>query len=296
MYTLLFLTDYGWQDAYVGNLKTVALSTLTPQARSKTTLVDLSHAVPAFQVQIGAWQLLTSLPYCPPDAVFVCVVDPNVGDVEQGVLLAYRASYNQWFVAPDNGLLAPLLQADATIQTWRFSQQTVKPFGWHYPNETVEKLAGSTFAGRDLYAPLGAVLINKQVQGMDLLAWVSQLAKESHAETQTWQACSGWEAPKRLTETCFEGTVLTSDGFGNVILTIPHFWLDFELTQVDLSVDTQQPLELPVVSSYGALPIDALGVVRGSHGYLEVACNQGSAEKRLGLQAGMRVRVTATSV
>ena len=296
MYTLLFLTDYGWQDAYVGTLKAAALSTLTPKARSQTSLVDLSHAVPAFQIHIGAWHLLTSLPYCPPDSVFVCVVDPNVGNTEQRVLLAYRASYNQWFIAPDNGLLAPLLQTDASLRVWRFSQASLKAFGWQYPSEAVETLAGSTFAGRDLYAPLGAVLLNKQVQGINLLAWVSELADQHNAETQTWQPCTEWHAPKKLTEASFEGNVLTTDGFGNVILTIPHFWLDFDVSQVSLSIDKQQAIVVPLVASYGVLPLGQLGLVRGSHGYLEVACNQGSAEKMLCLASKMDVQLTATSV
>jgi S-adenosylmethionine hydrolase len=292
MYTLLFLTDYGWQDAYVGTLKAVTLSTLTPKARSQTMLVDLSHAVPAFQIHLGAWHLLTSLPYCPPDSVFVCVVDPNVGNTEQRVLLAYRSSYNQWFIAPDNGLLAPLLQTDASLRVWRFSQASLKQFGWQYPSEAVETLAGSTFAGRDLYAPLGAVLLNKQVQGVNLLTWVSELADQHNAETQTWQPCIGWEAPTRVHETAFEGTVLTCDGFGNVILTIPHFWLDAGVKQVVLSVNNQPSVTLPVVASYGALSVGALGIVRGSHGYLEVACNQASAEKKLCLQPQMGVSIS----
>jgi S-adenosyl-L-methionine hydrolase (adenosine-forming) len=296
MYTLLFLTDYGWNDAYVGILKATALSTLTPQAKAKTTLLDLLHAVPAFQIHIGAWHLLTSLPYCPPDSVFVCVVDPNVGDTEQGVLLAYRASYNQWFIAPDNGLLAPLLQADASILVWRFSSQSLKPFGWHYATETLETLAGSTFAGRDLYAPLGAMLLNKQVQGVNLVAWVTQLAQQGQAESQVWQPCTGWVAPSLVNETTFEGNVLTLDGFGNAILTIPHFWLDLTIAQVGLSIGNQPPVELPLVAHYGALPLGALGVVRGSYGYLEVACNQGSAEKKLGIEPKMVVRLIATSV
>ena len=291
MYTLLFLTDYGWQDAYVGTLKAVTLSTLTPQARRQTTLVDLSHAVPAFQIHLGAWQLLTSLPYCPPDSVFVCVIDPHVGDVNQRVLLAYRVSYNQWFIAPDNGLLAPLLQTDATLRVWRFSPASLKAFGWQYSSEAVETFAGTTFAGRDLYAPLGAVLLNKQVQGDNLLAWVSELANQHNAETQAWQPCIGWKAPTGVNEIAFEGTVLTCDGFGNVILTIPHFWLGTGVTQVVLSVNHQPSVELPVVASYGALSVGALGIVRGSHGYLEVACNQGSAEKKLCLQPQMGVSI-----
>jgi S-adenosylmethionine hydrolase len=285
MYTLLFLTDYGLKDAYVGTLKAAFLSTLTPQARSQTTLMDLSHAVPAFQVHLGAWHLLTNLPYCPPDSVFVCVVDPHVGDVEQGVLLAYRASYNQWFIAPDNGLLAPLLQADTSIQTWQFSQEALKPYGWQYSSQQLEALAGNTFTGRDLYAPLAAVLLNKQVQGVNVLAWVQQVGHQSQAKSQTWQPCTEWEVPHRLNDTSFEGHVLTVDGFGNIILTIPHFWLKPTIIRSRLSFNHHPTIELPVVAHYGALPLGALGLVRGSHGYVEVACNQAIAVRELGLAA-----------
>lgn len=296
MYTLIFLTDYGWQGAYVGTLKAAALSTLTPQAKKHTTLLDLSHAVPAFQIHVGAWQLLTSLPYCPPDSVFICVVDPAVGNEAQGVLIAYRASFNQWVIAPDNGLLAPLLASDSNIRVWQFPAQSLQQtFGWQYANPSVAELVGTTFAGRDLYAPLGAILLNKLISGADMQTWLTTLATQHNATAQTWQPCPHWQYPIQHSANQVQGTTLLTDTFGNIITTIPHYWLPATCQHARLQV-SQHPLgiTLPIVTHYQALQQhpNTVGIVKASHGYVELACYQHAAQQQLPLPMGETVTLT----
>jgi S-adenosylmethionine hydrolase len=293
MYTLIFLTDYGWQDAYVGTLKAAALSTLTPQAKKNTTLLDLSHAVPAFQIHIGAWQLLTSLPYCPPDSIFVCVVDPDVGDATQNVLITYRASFNQWFIAPDNGLLAPLLTSDATIQVWRFTHQSLQnAFGWQYASSSVADSVGATFAGRDLYAPLAAVLLNKLTASINVLAWLTAVATQHNAIAQAWQPCTNWQQPIQHSTHQLQGNTLLTDTFGNIITTIPHYWLPTNCLEATLHYPPHQVITLPIVPHYRALKTELLGIVKASHGYIELARYQQSAQQQLNVSTGTEITLT----
>src|SRR6476646_10855838 len=81
------LSDFGTQDTYVGVVKGVILSH-APDAM----LVDLTHDVPPQDIGAGSFHL--------------AVVDPGVGSSRRAIAARCRGHL---FVAPDNGLLAPLL-------------------------------------------------------------------------------------------------------------------------------------------------------------------------------------------
>src|SRR5262245_32879517 len=100
---IVFLSDFGLADTYVGIVKAVILG-IAPDAR----IVDLTHDVPAQDVRAGAFALLTAVPYLPADAVVLAVVDPGVGTARRPI--AVRAG-GQTFVGPDNGLLSWALDA-----------------------------------------------------------------------------------------------------------------------------------------------------------------------------------------
>jgi S-adenosyl-L-methionine hydrolase (adenosine-forming) len=94
---ILFLTDYGLEDEYVGVCHAV-MARLAPEAR----VIDLTHGIPPRDVLAGALALSVAVPYAPDDAVYLAVVDPGVGTDRRAVALqAGRAL----LVGPDNGIL-----------------------------------------------------------------------------------------------------------------------------------------------------------------------------------------------
>src|SRR4051812_33240290 len=95
---VFFLSDFGLMDTYVGIVKAVMLG-IAPDVR----IVDLTHDVPAQDVQAGAFALMTAAPYLPPDAVVLAVVDPGVGTARQPIAVEVGGRV---FVGPDNGLLS----------------------------------------------------------------------------------------------------------------------------------------------------------------------------------------------
>ena len=95
---IVLLTDFGLVDGYVAAMKGVILGR-NPAA----ILVDLTHEVPPQDIRRAAFLLATTMPYFPPGAVFLTVVDPGVGTARRA--LAVRAA--DWYlVGPDNGVLA----------------------------------------------------------------------------------------------------------------------------------------------------------------------------------------------
>lgn len=131
---LVLFTDYGWTDAYVGQVKArfAALAPAMP-------VIDLLHQVPDFNAHAGA-QLLTALAAAfPRGAVFFCVVDPGVGGPSEAAVVE---ADGRWFVGPDNGLLS--------IVAARAEQTRIWHIRWRPEN------LSASFHGRDLFAPVAA--------------------------------------------------------------------------------------------------------------------------------------------
>ncbi len=105
--TIGFLSDFGVSSPFQGVVKGVILG-INPGA----TVVDITHAVPPFDIGGGAFLLLTAMKYFPPGTVFLSVVDPGVGG-ERRALIAKSARY--LFVGPDNGILIPASSRDGEV-------------------------------------------------------------------------------------------------------------------------------------------------------------------------------------
>ncbi len=93
-------TDFGHQGPFVGVMKGVMLSRL-PDAR----IVDLTHEIVVhWPAEAGFW-LARAYSYFPEGSVHVAVVDPGVGTKRDIVAVV---ADGHAFIAPDNGLLAPI--------------------------------------------------------------------------------------------------------------------------------------------------------------------------------------------
>ena len=93
-------TDFGHQGPFVGVIKGRIL-TRFPEAR----LIDLTHEIVVhWPAEAGFW-LARSFNYFPAGTVHMAVVDPGVG-TSRHIVVARAAGH--YFLAPDNGLLAPV--------------------------------------------------------------------------------------------------------------------------------------------------------------------------------------------
>jgi S-adenosylmethionine hydrolase len=136
---IALMTDFGWHNWYLGVMKGVILG-INPLAR----IVDLCHDVSSKDVREGSFILVNSYRYFPPGTVFLCVVDPGVGGRRKN-LIVKAGAYN--FVAPDNGILSAI-----------FEEEKVQSVHHVAPGEYTLELHGSTFYGRDIFAPIAAHL------------------------------------------------------------------------------------------------------------------------------------------
>lgn len=243
---ITLLTDFGTSDPYVGEMKGV-LATRAPAA----TLIDISHTVPPGQVRTAAYLLGRAWHRFPPGTVHLVVVDPGVGTGRRALALA---AHGHWFVAPDNGVLSPVLSPDH--------------FPWLLP---VPDGAAPTFHGRDLFAPAAAALAN----GTPLTELGTPLSDPPVLL-----------APPTLRHEgkTIIGEVIHVDRFGNLITnltpeTVPPYAV-FEVEGVVVG---------PVRQTYGDVSRGELLAYRGAGGEIEIAVRDGSAATRLGIGAGGKV-------
>ena len=142
MSMLVLVTDYGWADAYVGQLK-CALHRDAPGI----SVVDLLHAVPDFNAHAGA-HLLDAFPL-PSGSVVLAVVDPGVGGPRDAAALLAEGV---WYVGPDNGLLSVRAQRARQAQAYRIV--------WR------PEFLSDSFHGRDLFAPIAARLARGEAHAL----------------------------------------------------------------------------------------------------------------------------------
>src|SRR5262245_46794668 len=134
---LTLLTDFGRDDWYVAAVKGVVLS-----GAPGTTIVDVAHDVPPGDVETAGFLLAAAAPAFPAGTLHLAVVDPGVGSARR-MLAASNAEAT--FLAPDNGLLTPLLAGSRTVSFKRPDLYLPSP--------------GATFHGRDRFAPVAAFLL-----------------------------------------------------------------------------------------------------------------------------------------
>lgn len=214
-------------------------------------LADLSHGVPPGQIRTAAYLLGRTWHRYPAGTVHLIVVDPGVGTERRALALNARG---QWFVAPDNGVLTPVLRPELTA--------------WVLP---VPSAAAPTFHGRDLFAPAAAALA--------VGTPISELGAPLTDAPVTLAAVSPHYEGKAVV-----GEVIHVDRFGNLITTLTP---DLVPAYARLEVEG---LEVgPVRQTYGDVARGELLAYIGSGGEVEIAVRDGSAATRLGIGLGGRV-------
>ena len=135
---IVLFTDFGVRGPYIGQMKAV----LMREAPGEPVL-DLMHDAPGFDAQASAYLLAALVDGFPADTVFLCVVDPGVGDSERRPVILRAGEH--WFVGPDNGLFDIVARRQSADVEWR-------EILWQ------PEVLSSSFHGRDLFAPVAAEL------------------------------------------------------------------------------------------------------------------------------------------
>ncbi len=238
-------TDFGLKDPYAAEMKAVILS-ICPNA----LIVDVTHEIEKFNIRMGAFTLASAAPFFLDGSIHVAVVDPGVGTRRRPILIQTKQSF---FVGPDNGLLILAAEKQGIMH---IRELTNLRFRLHK--------VSATFHGRDIFAPVAAHLMN----GVKPEEFGPQIREVVHPEFAKITKKNG----------ILVGEVLHVDGFGNIITNINEKEVTQRCLKDLISMDLAgYKLQLKLCKAYGeAEPREPLALI-GSHGFLEIAINQGNA-------------------
>ncbi|WP_008310543.1 S-adenosyl-l-methionine hydroxide adenosyltransferase family protein [Leptolyngbya sp. PCC 6406] len=268
MAPLTLLTDFGLQDPYVGVMKGV-IATLVPTAQ----VIDLSHQIPPQDVVAARLALILAYPYFPAGTVHVVVVDPGVGTDRRELAIALPQGY---LVGPDNGVLMGVVQdqlasppvAPDKTESLITAVALTQPQYWRTPTPS------RTFHGRDIFAPVAAHL----ALGVPITALGPEIPVPDLVTLPL-------DRPEAQSSDGV-GQVQGYDRFGNLITTLPAPVPLPSTARVLFKNET-----LPIGQTYGEVPIATPLALVGSHGWIEIAVNQGSAQAHFQAQVGDRVNM-----
>lgn len=241
---------------------------------------DLTQNIPPGDVKRAAINLWQSSAYFPRGTVFLCVVDPGVGTSRRGILVQ---SAGHTFVGPDNGLFTFVLHEDS--QAWELSN----------PEYALSKI-GSTFHGRDVFAPAAA----HAAMGIRGAQFGPGVAKPVSLPLPVLEQ----EEFGTL-----RGEVLYADRFGNLLTSLGRFersaedglsfepWipvrgkvnLDEKLVPEDAYIELEDGSRLSWVETFAEISSGDCAFLIGSSGLIEIVSNRQSAKDLLNLEAGASV-------
>jgi S-adenosylmethionine hydrolase len=259
------LTDFGTADIYVGVMKGV-IARIAPGA----TVVDLTHEIAPQDVRAAGRSLQFSYRYFPFATVFCCVVDPGVGTSRRAVAVELMGADGVYtFVCPDNGLITPLLDRPSLTGV---RAVVLDDPSFHLPD------AGTTFHGRDVFAPEAAHL----AAGVELSELGSACAADSLLRLD-------WPRPIASGQG-FVARVIHVDRFGNLVT---------DLTAADLGgppgawrVTVGERTVTGLSSTFADAGVGQPVAYIGSSGLLELAVRQGNAAREWGVGVDAEVQVS----
>lgn len=243
---ITLLTDFGLQDVYVGVMKGV-IAQINPQIQ----VIDLTHQIPPQNITAGRFCLMNAYAYFPDGTVHVAVVDPGVGSQRRGVAVKFSEGY---LVGPDNGLLSGVLSHSSALAAVELTNSQY----WRMPYPS------STFHGRDIFVSVGAHLAS----GIPLPELGESINPDSLVQLPIETYLQ--------TERKIAGYIQYIDSFGNLVTNIPAAVVAGKNWSLVVG-----NLDIPSGNTYSDVEQGEMMALIGSHGWVEIAVNGGSAKSRL---------------
>jgi len=238
-------TDFGTADAYVAQMKGV-IESIAPG----TSVIDISHDVPAQDVVAGALMLEHTLAAFPEGTIHVGVIDPGVGSARRAIVVRTE---HATYIAPDNGLLTAVLQRTPAVACVSLTNPA-------YHRASVSR----TFHGRDVFTPAAAHL-------------AAGTPFDNLGDPITDPAMLDLPTP-RPTDAGLELHVIHIDHFGNLITDATAADLDASPDAVTLTLGDH--VITGIHTTFADVAPGEPVAYLGSSNHLEIAIRNGSAAAR----------------
>jgi S-adenosyl-L-methionine hydrolase (adenosine-forming) len=261
---ITLLSDFGLSDVYVGVMKGVIA-----QINPALTVIDLTHQIPPQDIAAARFSIMNAYPYFPDGTVHVAVVDPGVGSHRRAIAVQLDAGF---LVGPDNGLFSGVLSQTKVVAAVELTNSQY----WRTATPS------TTFHGRDIFAAVGAHLASS----VPLEVLGDAIAPETLVQLKI---------PERIpTDNSIVGCIQYIDRFGNLVTNIPatDVWgKTWSVAVAESPTQTLPERSIPSSQTYSDRPLGEVVALIGSHGWVEIAVNGGSAQSQLQMDVGASMKV-----
>ena len=239
---IALFTDFGLHGPYAGQMKAVLL-----EMAPGVPIIDLFADAPDGNPKASAYLLAAYAAWFPEGTVFLCVVDPGVGGKRPAVIVE---ADRRWYVGPGNGLFEIVQRRAREAQSFDIA--------WR------PKTISASFHGRDLFAPVAAILAR---------------GDEPPGRPRADGADRPADWPDDLAE------IVYVDHYGNAMTGLRAAMLS---PGARLGAAGRV---LERARTFGDRPPGAAFWYENSNGLAEIAVNQGRADRELGLSIGAAVAI-----
>jgi S-adenosylmethionine hydrolase len=246
MALVTFLSDFGVEDHYVASVK-AALISVNPSVQ----VIDISHHIAPFDLSHAAYVLGNSFRKFPKGTVHLIAFDNAMKEPNR--ILAVKLE-DHFFVGFDTGIFS-LISSQAAHAKVEISQQA------------------STFAARDILAPIAA----KLASGQDIYDMGKRIDDDRQLVNRQ---------PK-LTKKQIVGNIIRVDHYGNLISNIEkkEFEKILELNgNASFEIQFGREKTNRLHSDYSQADHGDYFVLFNSDGYLQIGINKGNGAELLGLK------------
>ena len=269
---IVMQSDFGTDSGLVSCMHGIC-KIVDPQLQ----IFDITHVLPAFDIEAASFCLQYTVPCWPEGTVFVSVVDPGVGtDRRASVAKLKNGSY---VVTPDNGALTYLHQMIG-VEEIREIDETVN----RYP-KTMEI---SVFHGRDLFSYCAARLASGLITFEEV---GPEYPVEEIVLHKTYASCKK--------DNGVEGSILWFDPFGSAGTSIKNA----DLAQCGFKIGDKATVKIydestllfegtiPYEKSFGYVKKGNPVIFNGLTSFVTIAVNEGSFADRYRLNQDKVYRV-----
>ncbi len=247
MRQIVLLSDYGNESIYIGLVKG-----LIHKITKSKNYIDLYHNVEKQNIVNAAFLLSKSYIKFADDSVFCCLVDPEI-NTEKNIIIA--KNNNQYFIAPDNGLLSPIISGSTQIYKLK---SAILDIGKEYSEDLI------TYSAAELSKD-NTNVIEEEILQKDL-KYLSIKAIEKSGEVL--------------------GLIVHIDSFGNIVTNIENSHLG-NLKSLEVSNRTV----VNTSDSYSEANENTVFAYPGSFNTIEIGMKNDNTNNRMKLSIGDSVRL-----
>lgn len=256
MAIITLTSDWGLKDHYLGAVKGAILSQL-PNA----TIIDVSHAIPAFDLNQAAFIVRNFYKNFPPGTIHILNINTEASIETPHTLVIHEGHY---FIGADNGIFSLIFD--------ELPQQI-------YDLEILQDTDYFTFSSRDVFVKVACHI----AQGKP----VGDLGKP---RTTLLQKISFKPV---IDGNLIKGKVIYVDNYENVFTNITETLFNSFIKGKKFAILFRSSAYriTEISKAYKDVVEGEMLALFGSSGYLEIAINQGKASSLLGLKIDQSVMV-----